>query len=253
MFFKVDLLPNRIVQEDETEELIWNFLCALQNNGQILKDYKLVKDKNYTMYLTLPKPDSFDDSHDSVHVARFRKEISEIYDVTFTPLGENAESQLYCECKKRTAMEMQPYNRDIDSVFTCCDCGKPIALYELPLPGEAQEDHYLIQAWQTNFAAVDALWMGGLCDRYTGNQRVKHDSALNSSGIEIARYLSEKLGHPVYYHLECDYGRSVRAERVEDSEIHICPACERLMKRMHFSDDYERDICQECELSYDAH
>ena len=66
-------------------------------------------------------------------------------------------------------------------------------------------------------------------------------------------YMKEQLGYPVYYHLECDYGKSIKAEKVGDQQIHICPKCRRLMKRVRFSEDHERDICEECKLSYDAH
>ena len=146
-------------------------------------------------------------------------------------------------------MEMQTFRFDIDSVFTCCDCGKPVVLYELPYL-EKREDHNDIQLWQDNYAAMDMLWLNCLCDRYTGNQRVKLDSALNKQGIEIAEYMSKQLGYPVYYHLECDYGKSIKAEKVGDQQIHICPKCGKLMKRVRFSEDHERDICEECKLSY---
>ena len=97
------------------------------------------------------------------------------------------------------------------------------------------------------------LWINSLFDRYTGNQRVKHDSVLNKSGIKIAEYMSEKLGYPIYYHLECDYGNSVKAEQVGDKQIHICPKCGKLMKRLDIPDNDSIDVCEECRLSYDAH
>ncbi len=253
MFCKIELLPKQVIAKEDAEELIWTFLCSLERNGQILKDYKLTKDKNYTMYVTLPKADSFDEKHDGVYVTRDRKKMNETYSYIVTLLGVNIESQPYCECKKRTAIEMQTYYRDPDSVFTCCDCGKPIVYYELPFPAENQEDYCWAQNWQENYSSMDILWMNCLCDRYTGNQRVKLDSALNKQGIEIAEYMSKQLGYPVYYHLECDYGKSVKVEKVGNQQIHICPRCQKLMKRVKFSEDHERDICENCALSYDAH
>ena len=253
MFCKIELLPKQVIAKEDVEELIWTFLCSLERNGQILKDYKLTKDKNYIMYVTFPKPDSFDEKYDGVYVKRDRKKINEIYSCIVTPLGKNIESQQYCECKKRTAIEMQTFSRDIDSVFTCCDCGKPIVYYELPFPFENQDDYYWVQIWQENFSSMDMLWMNCHCDRYTGNQRVKFDSALNSQGIEIAEYMSKQLNCPVYYHLECDYGKSVKVEKLDDKQIHICPKCGKIMKRVKFSEDYERDICETCNLSYDSH
>ena len=253
MFCKIELLPKQAIAKEDAEELIWTFLCSLERNGQILKDYKLAKGKNYTMYVTLPKPDSFDEKYDGVYVKQDRKKVKEIYSFIVTHLGENIESQEYCTCKTRSAMEMQTFCFDIDSVFTCCDCGKPVVYYELPFPAENQEDYWWVQNWQENYSSMDMIWMNCLCDRYTGNQRVKLDSALNKQGIKIAEYMSKQLGYPVYYHLECDYGKSIKAKKVGDQQIHICPKCGSLMKRVRFSEDHERDICEECKLSYDAH
>lgn len=253
MFCKIELFAKQSIAQEDAEDLIWSFLCSLERNGQVLKSYTLTKNENYAMYVTLPKSDSFDEKYDGVYVKRDRKRIKEIYDCILTPMGENVESGQYCDCKKRSAVEMQTYSRDQDSVFTCCDCGRPIAYYELPFPAESQEDHCLVQNWQENYSSMDMLWKNCLCDRYTGNQRVKLDSALNKQGIEIAEYMSKKLGYPVYYHLECDYGKSIKAENVGDQQIHICPKCGRIMERVSFSEDHKRDVCKECNLSYDAH
>jgi len=253
VFCKIELIPQKPMEPENAEELIRTFLCSLARNGQILKDYKLTRGENYVMYVTFPKPDSFDEKYDGIYVTRSRKEINEAFRCEISPLGEDLDSQPYCECPSRTAMEMQTYSHDIDSVFTCCDCGKPVALYELPFPAENEQDFYLIEDWQDNYSSMDRLWMNCICDRYTGNQRVKHTSALNKQGIEISRYMGEKLGCPVYYFLECDYGKSIKAEKVGDQQIHVCPECLKLMKRVRFSPDHERDICVSCHLSYTAH
>ena len=254
MYYKIiELSPKQpSVSYDGTKDLIWHFLYALECNGQILKNYKVIHSINFMLYVTTPKNDSLSEFHDSVYVKNDREKIGEYFNIQIKECGIDLESQEYCACEKRSAMEMQTHRFDIDSVFTCCDCGKPVVLYELPYL-EMREDHNDIQLWQDNYAAMDMLWLNCLCDRYTGNQRVKLDSTLNKQGIEIAEYMSKQLGYPVYYHLECDYGKSVKAEKVGDQQIHICPKCGRLMKRVKFSEDYERDICEECKLSYDVH
>ena len=254
MYYKIiELSPKTpSISYDETKDIIWHFLCALESNGQILKNYKVIQNINFMLYVTTPKKDSLSERHDSVYVKNDREKIGEYFNIQIKNCGIDLESQEYCTCKTRSAMEMQTFRFDIDSVFTCCDCGKPVVLYELPYL-ENREDHNDIQLWQDNYAAMDMLWLNCLCDRYTGNQRVKLDSALNKQGIEIAEYMSKQLSYPVYYHLECDYGKSIKEEKVGDQQIHICPKCGKLMKRVRFSEDHERDICEECKLSYDAH
>ena len=146
---------------------------------------------------------------------------------------------------------MQTFRFDIDSVFTCCDCGKPVVLYELPYL-ENREDHNYIQLWQDNYAAMDMLWLNCLCDRYTGNQLRNHDSALNRQGIELAQSMSSQLGYPIYYHLECMFGSKIKTKRVGKAFVHVCPKCNQVMKRAKIGDD-RIDICKDCKLSYDAH
>lgn len=253
MFCKIELIPKKDIDEETTKELVWDFLVSLYSNGQILKDYKFIKEKSYTLYVTLPKQDSLDKKYDGVYVKRDRQNLYQAYDTVITPLGKNMESEDYCGCTSRSAMEMETYNRDIDSVFTCLDCGKSVALYELPFPSDKMEDYWLINTWQEDYSSMDMLWMNSLFDRYTGNQRVKHDSVLNKSGIEIAGHMSKKLGYPVYYHLACDYGNSVKTEQTGDMQVHICPKCGKLMKRLEIPDNNAIDVCEECCLSYNAH
>ncbi len=252
MYCRIDLIPKMPVDNNNVEELLWSFLCSLERNGQILKDYKIVKNENYFLFVTFPKEDSFDEKYDGVYVERERKRIKEYFDYSVIALGENIESQLYCCCSNRSGVEMQTYNWDIDSVFTCLDCGKPIAMYELPFLND-HEDHFAIQDWQENYSAIHMLWTNCLCDRYTGNQLVKPDSALNKQGYEIAQEMSKLLGCNVYYHLSDEYGRKIKTEYNGESIVHVCPKCQKAMKRVNFTEGYIRDICDDCGLSFDAH
>lgn len=256
MYCKIDLIPKRPISREEAGEALWSFLSVLARNGQILKDSSLIKtNEGYSLYVTLPKEDSFDSKYDGIYVKRDRAKIEEIFDYTLIPLGENADSSPYCTCQNRSAIEMQTYRYDIDSVFSCCDCGNPIALYELPFPLEMQDDFYCVEGWQKDYAAMDMLWMNCLCDRFTTKQLVKIHSALNKRGIAIAKSMEEKLGYPVYYHLFCDdgYGNTIKTKKVGDIEIHVCPKCKQVMKRLSMTDKLSIDICPHCHLSYDAH
>ena len=91
MFCKIELLPKQVIGKEEAESIIWSFLRSLECNGQILKDYKLIKNANYILYVTFPKTDSFNEKYDGIYVRRDRKRISELYDCMITPLGENTD------------------------------------------------------------------------------------------------------------------------------------------------------------------
>lgn len=242
---------NKTVNQSEVQELLRHFLFVLNCNGQILSDYKVILQNNYVLYVTTPKQDSLSEKYDSPYVKKARKKITELFAVCVEDCGIDTQSQSYCNCKNRSAIEMQTAEYDTDSVFICCDCGKPVALYELPLLKDS-EDYCRIQMWQHNYADTDRLWMNGLFDRFTGNQRVNFDSALNKLGRKIADEMSENLGCPVYYHLASDYGKKVKLQEVGNEKLHVCPKCGKVMKRMEISEKYKIDVCAECRLSYDV-
>ncbi|MCM1042587.1 MAG: DUF2310 family Zn-ribbon-containing protein [Corallococcus sp.] len=151
----------------------------MKNNGQILSEPITVKNKRiYEIYVAVPKCDSLASCYDSVYVKCDRDLLEKYFEINVRQIGINADSQEYCSCKKRTAMEMQTFANDIDSVFTCCHCGKPVALYELPHL-DKQEDHWAIVNWQNTYGATDTLWLDSLSDRFTGNQLVNISSTLN--------------------------------------------------------------------------
>lgn len=64
---------------EEKEVILWNFLYALARNGQICRNFTLVKQGDYCAYVTLPKPDSLDASHDGVYVKQFRAEVENYF------------------------------------------------------------------------------------------------------------------------------------------------------------------------------
>lgn len=252
MFCTIELIPIQGRDPSEvTEEVLWKFLISLARNGQIFKNYTLVKGINYIFYVTIPKEDSLDEAHDNEYVRLYREQICECYHLTITMLGQNLASQPYCQCSARSAMEMQTYDLDIDSPFTCCDCGKPIALYELPFTHH-QPDHYFTLEWQENYIAMDQLWMNSLYeDELTGGELARYDSALNQQGIELARELSNKLHYPVYYHLFNDFSDAIRFEQVDGRNLRICPQCGERMEALKVADEYEIAICKTCQLSAD--
>lgn len=229
--------------------LLEHFICCLENNGQILNEHLLVKiDNGYMLYVATPKSNSLNSCFDSIYVKKDRNALAEIFTITVKQIGINPHSQEYCSCGKKTAIEMQTFANDVDSVFTCCACGKPIALYELPYL-DRQDDHCVIVNWQNTYRATDTLWLESLSDRFTGNQLVKVDSVLNKNGREIANDISRKTERKCYYNIFDDLTKKVKFTKVHGKTVRICPSCERAMKYVKFCDNYERCVCDDCNLS----
>lgn len=237
------------VDEKDLDEKIYQFVCSLKNNGQILREYQVVKiDGGYSLYVTTPKENSLSEQFDSIYVKRDREELKKYFAVSVTQIGLNVLSEEYCSCTTRTVMEMETYDCDIDSVFICCICGKPIALYELPYIDE-QTDHYHIVNWQNTYSATDTLWLDSLSNRFTGNQLVNVNSALNKEGRRIANEMGKKSGIRVYYNVFDDMTKKVRYVRLDDKYIRLCPCCDHPMRYVKIRDDYEIYVCDDCMLS----
>lgn len=237
--------------KSDIEEIIASFICSLKNNGQILRNHITVKnDWGYKLYVTTPKCDSLDICRDSIYVKRDRDLLSKYFTITVLQVGVAVDSQEYCSCEKRTAMEMQTFANDIDSALTCCNCGKPIALYELPYL-DRQDDHWCIVNWQNTYSATDILWLDSLSDRFTGNQLVNVNSALNKSGYEITKEIAQKTGIKCYYNVFDDLTKKVKFATVNGKMVRVCPSCGKAMKYVKFCDDYERYVCEDCKLTSD--
>lgn len=237
--------------QTDVEDKIVHFISCLRNNGQVLSEYLLIRIENgYKLYVETPKADSLESCFDSMYVKKYRDILNEIFTITVTQIGVNAVSREYCSCGTKTSIEMQTFANDIDSVFTCCNCGKPIALYELPYL-DRQDDHWAIVNWQETFCATDTLWLDSLSDRFTGNQLVKVNSALNKNGREIANEMSQKTGLKCYYNIFDDLTKKVKFTKVNNKTVRICPSCDKAMLYVKFCNNYERYVCNSCMLSSD--
>lgn len=250
LYYKIVLTPKSGAELPEDTHLFWDFLHVLECNGQILQDYKVIKDEFYNLLVTLPEEDSLNEIYDSPYVKRERDKLNSMYTLAAVPLGINTGSTPYCRCSKRRALDMATHYFDFDSVFSCMDCGNPVAMYKLPLL-DGEQDFYRVQSWQESYAAADTLWMNCLSDRFTGNQLTNPFSALNAEGREIAAELSKKLGYKVYYNMFDGgnfYKKFSKWENVEGVNYRLCPICGKRME-LYKSENYKTLVCEECSLS----
>ena len=232
MHCQIELIPRGALPADP-EDILWDFLTRLSRSGQVLRDYTILKQDNYILSVTLPHADALDPRHDTVYVRQSRTQLQELFEFRVQAMGENCNSQPYCTCGHRPALELVTSRMDIDSPVVCCGCGRPVALYEIPFYAH-REDHYELLNWQDDYAAMDMLWMRCLCDRYTGRQLRDPHSALNRLGRELAADMEQKLGIPVYCHIFRD-------------RTAVCPGCGETMTPLR--DDLE--VCTPCRLSAD--
>ena len=251
MYAQIIELKNKDKTTEYVDGLIDAFIGSLRSNGQILREFQVVKGENgYSLYVTTPKTDSLNERYDSKYVKQYREELDKYFTVTLTPIGKNTKSQEYCSCTNRTAIEMKTNAYDVDSCLICCNCGKPIALYELPYL-DKQYDHYRIVGWQNVYRSTDKLWLDCLSDRFTGNQLVNVNSVLNRQGRKIANEISKKTGVKVYYNIFDQVPNKSAYVEVNDRTVRLCPCCGKPMQYVKFCDNYQICVCDDCSLSSD--
>lgn len=239
---------------NKTCDRIGDYLIALKHNGQILPDYAIVKNgEGYILYVTVPHEDSLSKDHETVYAARYREKLEKLFDFSFRKIGENVESREYCVCESHSFLEMGTYDCDVDSVFTCGDCGKPVALYKLPVLN-GYDDHGDATGWQTDYASFDKIWLNSATDSVSGRQLFYPDSLLNKRGRAIAAETGEKLGCKVYYYMsdDCGFYKRKTAERVktENGKVRLCPSCKKPMTKKRLGEDTIL-CCESCMLSCD--
>ena len=77
---KISFIPRApICDEEDISSLMWDYLGCLYKNGQILKDYLLVKNVgSYIAFVTIPDDDALDDAHNSIYVSKYLSEAKNI-------------------------------------------------------------------------------------------------------------------------------------------------------------------------------
>lgn len=91
--FKWDFKPKKIVGElsaEKLEELLFDYLASLYQNGQICRDFELIKTDGsggYAACAILPEDDALDEKYADEAVRKSSKKIGACFDVSVSCLG----------------------------------------------------------------------------------------------------------------------------------------------------------------------
>lgn len=207
---RITFSPKAPINDEETiTALFWDYLGCLYKNGQILKDYLLIKNnENYTAFATIPEDDSLDERHNNVYVSKYLDEIKKYFEISAEIIGENLNTDKSCNCAEKPEWYMLYTDwTDEESPVVCGRCGKSVPLYKLPFirvegtNGHFEDEHYSTLSWKDEYRAIDKLWMACLSDRFTLRQMHSVDSALSKAGRYICKEFEEIIGVPFYYYL----------------------------------------------------
>ncbi len=228
-FLKMTITFKNDRVEDETE-FLFDYLSTLYKNGQILKDYQLVKKDNaYYAFLTVPNNDALDPRFNNIYTNKYLHNIETKLDY----LGENVDISECCCCNEPSWYMLYTDYASNESPIVCGDCGHEIPLYKIQhITGE--EEHFSILSWQKVYKSIDIIWMNCLSDRFSKRQLSDPDSQLSKNGIKICTELENILKKPVFYFLyqqhrmteNCPkYGKNWKKSKRTKTVDFVCDDC----------------------------
>lgn len=190
-----------IEDEQACVELLSDYLSCLYKNGQILRDYELVKLPGaFAAFVTIPENNALDIKHNSVYANDYCNRLQRFFTVSHEAIGENVFCGEPCGCSNSSWYMLYTDFTSAESPVVCGDCGKEIPLYKLPYL-TSQEEHFIMTSWQEVYKSIDKAWMYCLSDRFTFRQLSNPDSQLSKDGRGICRELEKVLRKPVYYYI----------------------------------------------------
>jgi len=238
--YKITFTPKTYIDyNDDTIEPIWNYLGCLYKNGQILKNYELVENKDGLWALiTLPDGEALKPENNNIYVNKYLAAVKEHFNVSSEFLGRNMNHDESCSCQEPSWYMLYTDWMLSESPIVCGDCGKAVPLYKLPHILQSDE-HYGVLGWQAAYKSTDILWTYCLSDRFTFRQMHDPKSQLSMDGISICKAFEEKIGKPFFYYL-------FNNERTKK----MCPICDSDWK-IYGEKTFVDYKCETCRLVAD--
>ena len=218
---KITLTPiNPVENEDDVLDLFWDYFGCLYKNGQILKNYEMIKTGNdYTVFVTLPEDDALDEKYNNIYISKYFAQVKDLFEISLEIIGENLNYDQSCACQKSSWYMLYTDYAESDSPVVCGDCGKTVPLYKLPHLFNENEHHGVL-GWKEAYSEIDGLWLYCLSDRFTYRQLNKLDSQLSKIGLDICKELEKATNIPTYYYLFHSNGLSGKIKTPA-----VCPSC----------------------------
>ena len=231
-----------ICGEEAISSLMWDYLSCLYKNGQILKDYLLVKNvDSYIAFVTIPGGDALDDAYNNIYVSKYLAEIKNKFEISTDTIGENLNTDKSSECAEKPEWYMLYTDwADEESPVVCGRCGKSVPLYKFPhISGE--QEHHGVLGWKEIYRDLDSVWLYCLSDRFTYRQMNNIDSQLSKIGRELCREFETATGIPFYYYLF--YADNLSGTRKTPTRCPVCDGDWKLTGEKTFI-DYKCDKCR---------
>jgi predicted nucleic acid-binding Zn ribbon protein len=234
------MTPTTLIDEpqEEIHELLYDYLHVLYRNGQIYRDYELVKtDIAYCAFVTLPERDSLDDKYAGFFVRDYTQRVNKWFALSFEYIGENLGYGEPCVCENPSWYYLNAQVNDCSPVV-CGDCRRRRPLYRLPYI-MGYDEFYPLRGWQHSYFSMDTIWFHGVSDRFSYRQMRDPNSSLSKEGRELCGAFEKATGKPFYYFLFYNYG---------SRKNKLCPICGKPWQKIEGGDDDVNKRCEDCRL-----
>lgn len=232
----------------DEKELVEDYLCMLQMNGQIYSDYSAVCEggHKFRAFVNVPERESLDARYNNDYDNRSYRYMT----VKITDMGDNFLYEENCRCKEVPYYILEgSFDAGTSSPVICGRCGNEVPLYKLPRL-YSEEDHFSLISFNKCFAGVHELFVQSLSDRFTKNQLSNPRSSLNKAAFAVREELEKKLDKPVYVNLTKIYDLSSR--RAASADQDKCPLCGKTLSECTFQIGLVRMFkCEDCRLITD--
>lgn len=233
-FDYLDNFKHREENKEEEIDLLWNYLSCLYKNGQILKDFELIKkEKNYLAFVTVAEELSLAEQYNNIYVKEELSKLYTIFSLSFKLIGENLNCNNSCQCKQPSCYILYTDYTCLESPIICGNCGNSIPLYKLPYLF-SENEYFTILSWQKTYQSIDQIWMESLADHFSYQQLSNPNAQLTKIGRKICYELEKQLKKPVYYYLFH-----------ANHPLSNCPSCGKLLQKSNIKNiDYQCDCCR---------
>ncbi|MDR1630501.1 MAG: Zn-ribbon-containing protein [Oscillospiraceae bacterium] len=221
-------------------ELMWDYLGSLYQNGQIYKNYEIIKvyDGELHACVTLSDEKALDEKNNNRYAVDSRSQLAALFDISETTLGETLSCEASCRCERPSFYLLQYDDWCNDSPVHCGDCGLCVPLYKLPYFSMHDEYHRIL-SWAEACKHVYGLYMYGLNERYMYRQINRVDFVLFKLGAEICREFEALTKIPFYSYI------------YKTGKNHgVCPQCKNEWRQSEGS--LVHYVCEECRLCCDV-
>jgi predicted nucleic acid-binding Zn ribbon protein len=238
--------PLRKVDADTIVRTLFQYLDALQMNGQVLSDeWPMTRSKGIvSVFVSIPERDSLRTSLESKSLRWARGELAAagLSQPKVTILGAEPTSSSICKCATPNCYILYTYYVSSECPLRCGDCFDVVPYYRIP-PTSKTGTYEHIYFWQKNYQFCDTFQMNcGVGERFGMYQISNLNSRLSKDGLECCRQVERVTSKPCFYYLYYYSPRGLNPKRRLQ-----CPKCKRtwlLDERWHDKFDFRCDPCR---------